>query len=778
MNTSTTVEWLSKAIAKATRSAKFCVSGCLPATDPSIEIEHLGVMKLPLKRATAKELIAHCHLAPFGKGTQTLVNTKVRKTFELDPRQFRLSDEWDSAIARTTRLVAVQLGLPAEQLEAKLYKLLVYEKGGFFLPHRDSEKRDRMVASLIVVLPNAFQGGALIVRHGAAEQTFAFDEAATGTLPCYVAFYADCEHEVQRVTHGVRLCLAYNLVLKPNRKQPSTIASPADPVDLLAASIGSWIALHPAEPLVFALEHHYTERGLSLDLLKGADRPLADVLVSAAEKAECCLNVAQVSRHLLQFADDGSFSQWERRSSYYGRPSRRTMEIGETYEDELHGTQWTSVVGKKQPWGDIAFDVSAIVSSVPIDDWKPTSEEFEGYTGNAGNTLDRWYHRSAMVVWHREHHFDVVASGGPDESISLFCSMAARLAKTPKKRLEAARTDCLRFARAITAKWPRSARGYGHFSAPDKSLVDAFLEHLLLLHDRDTIAALLTKVAEQDQTVRLSSFIAEVCGEFGWTAFALELKQLLTSRTNARGGQELPFRDGEWLSTYCCNKSVDPDKSALARELCRLAVERFCEPRPPRPAYYRSSDRREVSVSETSLPLLLKAIVASGSDDALSRVVGFVQSAPNDFSLDDCQVPCLKTVIPWSQKHFGTVQPPLAHWLDAVRRQLESATSQPPIPPTDWTRPADVACTCRFCAQLNAFLANPVNEIGRIPAREDMRQHLIGMIQRHRCDVKHALERKGSPFSLVLTKTTGSFERAVKRFQADLKLLDALPPGE
>jgi hypothetical protein len=125
MNTSTTVEWLSKAIAKATRSAKFCVSGCLPATDPSIEIEHLGVMKLPLKRATAKELIAHCHLAPFGKGTQTLVNTKVRKTFELDPRQFRLSDEWDSAIARTTRLVAVQLGLPAEQLEAKLYKLLV-----------------------------------------------------------------------------------------------------------------------------------------------------------------------------------------------------------------------------------------------------------------------------------------------------------------------------------------------------------------------------------------------------------------------------------------------------------------------------------------------------------------------------------------------------------------------------------------------------------------------------------------------------------------------------
>ena len=42
------------------------------------------------------------------------------------------------------------------------------------------------------------------------------------------------------------------------------------------------------------------------------------------------------------------------------------------------------------------------------------------------------------------------------------------------------------------------------------------------------------------------------------------------------------------------------------------------------------------------------------------------------------------------------------------------------------------------------------------------------MIPRHQCDVKYALERKGSPYSLVLTKTNGSFERAVKRFQADL----------
>jgi disulfide oxidoreductase YuzD len=169
-NDSNTVEWLANAIGRATRSAKFCVAGGLPVVDPGIDVNGLGVIKFPLKTSAAKKLIACCQTAPYGKGTQTLVDTRVRKTFELDPKSFRLNDAWNSAIADATRTAAEQLGLPADRLEARLYKLLVYEKSGFFLPHRDSEKHDRMVASLIVVLPHRFEGGRLIVRHGAVEE--------------------------------------------------------------------------------------------------------------------------------------------------------------------------------------------------------------------------------------------------------------------------------------------------------------------------------------------------------------------------------------------------------------------------------------------------------------------------------------------------------------------------------------------------------------------------------------------------------------------------------
>ena len=175
---------------------------------------------------------------------------------------------------------------------------------------------------------------------------------------------------------------------------------------------------------------------------------------------------------------------------------------------------------------------------------------------------------------------------------------------------------------------------------------------------------------------------------------------------------------------------------------------------------------------------MLKALAASGRDEDLSHVIHFVQESPDEFSLDDCQVPCLKSLIPWSRKQFGSVHPQLVSWLASVRQKLESATAKHPVPPTDWARPADVACKCQYCAQLKAFLADPANEVGRIPAREDMRQHLIGIIDRHQCDVKHTLERKGSPYSLVLTKTNGSFERAVKRFEANRRLLNALPIAE
>src|SRR5262249_50071567 len=106
MNASTTARQLSEAVRHATRSARFCVAVTLPGVDPGIEVKGLGALKLPLKRARAKELVAHGRVAPYGKGTQTLVDRNVRNTFELEPEQVRLRPEWNAAVAGAARVAA------------------------------------------------------------------------------------------------------------------------------------------------------------------------------------------------------------------------------------------------------------------------------------------------------------------------------------------------------------------------------------------------------------------------------------------------------------------------------------------------------------------------------------------------------------------------------------------------------------------------------------------------------------------------------------------------
>ena len=63
------------------------------------------------------------------------------------------------------------LGCDDAIVSAELYKLLVYDRGGFFLAHRDTEKADGMFGTLVVTLPSTYRGGALRIRHAGREVT-------------------------------------------------------------------------------------------------------------------------------------------------------------------------------------------------------------------------------------------------------------------------------------------------------------------------------------------------------------------------------------------------------------------------------------------------------------------------------------------------------------------------------------------------------------------------------------------------------------------------------
>ena len=42
----------------------------------------------------------------------------------------------------------------------------------------------------------------------------------------------------------------------------------------------------------------------------------------------------------------------------------------------------------------------------------PDKKEYEGYTGNAGPTLDYWYYRSAVVFWPTTDNLNILKNAG------------------------------------------------------------------------------------------------------------------------------------------------------------------------------------------------------------------------------------------------------------------------------------------------------------------------------------------------------------------------------
>ena len=87
---------------------------------------------LPLSERDAKLIENAAAQAPFGKGTETVVDTTVRDTFEINPDRFSFTNPaWTEFLQTVTEKVADGLGLSPNQPppRAELYKLLLYKTG-------------------------------------------------------------------------------------------------------------------------------------------------------------------------------------------------------------------------------------------------------------------------------------------------------------------------------------------------------------------------------------------------------------------------------------------------------------------------------------------------------------------------------------------------------------------------------------------------------------------------------------------------------------------------
>lgn len=107
---------------------------------------------------------------------------------QVDASKVCIAATWQPFLQAAISGAAASLGVEggASNVSAHLYKLLLYEQGGHFEAHRDTEKEPGMFATLVVQLPcqGGHRGGQLRVSHQGSKMQVDFEQVTPHAAAC------------------------------------------------------------------------------------------------------------------------------------------------------------------------------------------------------------------------------------------------------------------------------------------------------------------------------------------------------------------------------------------------------------------------------------------------------------------------------------------------------------------------------------------------------------------------------------------------------------------
>ena len=736
------------ALEKLERPGDFEVSGKHETPMPVLSIEGVGQLSFPVPPSQARDLIAAAaERAPYGRGDQTLVDESVRKVWQVPPEKISFEGKgWASRFIELVARVAEALGLAPKDVRAEFYKLLVYDEGGFFLPHRDTEKEGGMFGTLVVALPSAHEGGELLVRHAGREAVVDLRGTDPGEVG-FAAFYADCEHEVRPVLSGYRVCLIFNLVLA-SRQRAGDPQPPDDRpfVENAAKALQSWMARGDDGPakVAWLLDHKYTASGLSFSGLKGRDAVVAKVLLEAAKISGCAFHLGIV--HIEE-------SGW---AEYHGWGGRRRWddedddeedyEIGEVCDSQAFIDEWRDPADRAVEFGKIPLGVKEVLPPDALAGEEPDEVHFSEATGNAGADFERCYLRAAVVLWPESSFDKICLSAGVEAGI-------ARLGVLVRC---GAAESVERMTNVLCEEWKGDSED---------------VDRLLRVLNEHGDAALLERAASNLAVEFYDGSQNEALAETAWILPEDSALELLGSLFKNYG----PSLPGAAMDLW--NRLAAGAPNRLVESLLEPlmdALENKYEGSAPWSAKAHSK-----GIDEAALTVFLSNLSHAHFTNHTSRAGILAQKNSNLLDVE-------KTLLPALEATFAKAARPPAELVDPLWRLAAdfylSRSEDPPPVPVDWAQPMTAGSQRPpELRELELFARDPVRQAHRIRAKKEIRQTLHQTIERLGLDMTHVTERKGSPYTLVLTKTRASYERACKRHrsdQADMRRLLALPPTE
>ena len=753
----------------------FATHFTLPSDDLRLDIEGLGSLPLPIDGLVARELCNAAQLARHGYKTQTRLDTRVRHTWEIPASRVRVDEaRWQRTLEPALQRIRKELGLPeGRRLRAELHNLLVYEAGQFFAPHQDSEKADGMLGTLVVGLPSRYTGGRFVIEHQGKRLRIGGSAKQLG----FTAFYADCHHETQAVKSGFRIVLTYNLIAEPE----ATVAAPSpvlvsEPLHKAVQRFFSTSApprwagegrLPPPDRLVYLLDYQYSRRGLAWNMLKGADALRAAALREVAQRLDCEIILALADVHETWSCEDLDAGRGYR--SWYEdenededdddlEPEGR-YRLTELIDDDVelrHGVapdgSAADVMGAYVKRGELCLTRAS-------KDCDPFQSEYEGYMGNYGNTLDRWYHRAAVVLWPRARAFAIRAKASP--------RWALQQIKASMRLGEPARVQSQ--IEVVLSFWGRN------LPEQDGALAKLALQVAVGLSDAKASAALLDPLCLTSIPSSAGTQLTQLLARHGRSWCEQRLRHWLPE-ASARQAQPDTATQLQWtasalvpLCRALCRFDAN-DGRTLARS---LLVERWTWLQGNTRERIHAARARDLPdiLQESVLPLLaiieasritehaethrhvLRQLIGTSGAFPLTLAIGILRAAHDSARPGSLGLATLHD-----------------HALGEVQRLL----GLPVRADEDWSISAALRCGCELCTTLAAFLQSPTETSKQWPLAKERRAHIHQAIDAADLPVTHTTHRTGRPYTLVLQKSQALFQRAAlerQRMSEDLAWL-------
>lgn len=720
----------------------------------ALDVVDVGPIKLPISASLAKRLVDVGTRSPFGLGEQTLVDLAVRNAWEIPRSRVRLDGRrWNPFLRKQLAIVRSGLGLPQDgELSAELDKLVIYEEGQFFVTHQDTEKNDSMLGSLVVVLPSRSSGGTLQVEQHGARLEFPRTSRNARELE-WIAFYSDCHHRVQPVEGGHRIALTYNLMFEPGASGlvPGSGTSTdvvTEVVDAVRAFFEAPAPGSDARPqkLVYLLDHEYTPSRLAWGNLKRIDRDRAAALRQAAVELDCEVFLALAENHEI----------WQCEP----RDSRRYGSRGRTHRDDesqvfvptLDGVidasatlgHWLDADGESADHEPMKIKAGELRFTVAWDARQPFKSEYEGYMGNWGDTLERWYHRAAVVLWPKESTFHIRAENDPQwavlELIRL-CRRSGEAKRQARERIE-----------VLLGTWNERAR-----RDRTPKLLASTLRLATLVDESEAARKLLAPLVSAPLTVGSVKPLLNLSKRYG----ASWCEELLEDWHTPQGWMGRKWGDAsiEWLQRLVDHG--DKVGRRLARRFVAGAWATLKRDFEKHVVYTKRSPFADERVEPLAARLAahLEACVIADDPAAGRRALALLTPKTSTFSPTRCAELSLGFLdrIDASQRDPWGIDEVSA----AIVRALTARLAEAPRAQSDLSIVVPPACTCEDCVELHGFLAS--QDATRVwPMGQSRRQHIRGVLGAANLPVTHVTRREGNPHKLVLKKTSALWQHDVE----------------